>query len=350
MPHDSTSNWNLTLTVSGLGLTLASLYLLRRSRTKKWIDLGRLQHLNAKSLQGQTVVITGANTGLGYEAATEFSRRGASTVILACRDVTRGAEAAERIRNATGNLNVECIKLNLASLSSVREFADVVKSKYENIDLLVCNAGVWIPMDRSLKTEDGFEIHFGVNHLGHFLLTNLLLDKLIASQFGGRVVVVSSGLMNSGKINMEAQDFVYQGRKDESNSDGPKKRSMAPNGYSDTKLMNGLFVKTLAHKFPSEIQAYAVCPGWCKTELARYLNMSFFKKLIILPIAFLFMRSAAQGSHNIAYLGLEDKDKLVNGGFYRDGKIEEKENSKLDSMSDVGDELWKLSEKLSGLK
>lgn len=344
MSQDS-SHWNLTWTVGGLGITLAGLYLLRRSRTRAWIDLGRLPHIRNQNLNGKVVVVTGANTGIGFEAAKEFSRRGAATVILACRDIKRGSEAATRIRDATGNSHVECHSLNLASLKSIRSFANEFNSQYEKLDILVCNAGVWIPMERGEKTEDGFEMHFGVNHLGHFLLTNLLMEKLTAAK--GKVIAVSSQLMTNGKINMEDEDFVYQGRKADKIPD-PKQRSFAPTGYSDTKLMNALFAKSLAQKFV-DIEAYSVCPGWCNTELARYLNMSVFKKFAIMAPAFFFMRGAAQGSHNIVYLALEDGVLLTNGGFYRDGKLVEKENDKLNSMEDVGEKLWKLSEKLAGI-
>ena len=141
----------------------------------------------------QIIVITGGNTGLGFHAAEDFARRGAGSVILACRSTTRGNEAAIKIRETTGFQNIEVLQLDLANLENVRNFSQTLKEKYSSIDCLVCNAGVWFPMDQKTQMEDGLEVNVGVNHLGHFLLTNLLIGKV------QRVVIVSSGLMMHGK-------------------------------------------------------------------------------------------------------------------------------------------------------
>lgn len=109
----------------------------------------------------------------------------------------RGEEAAAQISKLTGSNNVQVIPLDLASFQSIRDFAQAVKDKYETIDCLVCNAGIWVPMEKQVKTEDGLEAHVGINHMGHFLLTNLLIGHV------KRVVVVSSGLMLSGKIDLD---------------------------------------------------------------------------------------------------------------------------------------------------
>jgi NAD(P)-dependent dehydrogenase (short-subunit alcohol dehydrogenase family) len=135
---------------------------------------------------------------LGFKAAEDFSRRGAASVILACRNLSKGTEAASKIRDSTGNDNVEVVKLDLSSLEAVRTFSQQLQERYPKIDCLVCNAGVWFTMDQEEKTQDGLEAHVGVNHLAHFLLTNLLIDKV------ARVVIVSSGLMLSGKSTFPA--------------------------------------------------------------------------------------------------------------------------------------------------
>ncbi len=139
------------------------------------------------------VVITGGNTGLGYHAAEEFARLGAQSIVLACRNLTRGNEAAEKIKTLTGHTDVQVMHLDLANLDNTRHFAQELGAKFPKIDCLVCNAGVWYPMDKKEQTQNGFEANVGVNHLGHFLLVNLLTGTL------ERVVIVSSGLMISGK-------------------------------------------------------------------------------------------------------------------------------------------------------
>ena len=184
-------------------------------------------------------MITGGNTGLGFHAAEDFARRGAGSVILACRSTARGNEAAIKIRETTGFQNIEVLQLDLANLENVKNFSQTLKEKYSSIDCLVCNAGVWFPMDQNAKTEDNLEINTGVNHLGHFLLTNLLISNL------KRVVIVSSGLMMSGKIDMDDSRQFIDGRKPK---EGEKVPKHAPIGYCDSKLMNAVFARELAER------------------------------------------------------------------------------------------------------
>jgi len=146
-------------------------------------------------LSNKVVIITGANTGIGIETANSLASMNGH-IILACRDVSRGTAAVDAVKKASGNSKVEVMKLDLNSLQSVREFAKQFQAKNLPLHILINNAGVmWVPYG---KTQDGFEMHFGVNHLGHFLLTNLLLDKLKQSR--GRIVNVSSGAQSQGKI------------------------------------------------------------------------------------------------------------------------------------------------------
>ena len=140
------------------------------------------------TLNGKTVIITGANTGIGKETAIDLAKRGAR-VILACRDLIRANEAAGEIRRVTGNGNVFVEILDLASFDSIRKFASKILAQEERIDILINNAGImYCP---KWKTKEGFEMQFGVNHLGHFLLTNLLLEKIKKSA-PSRIVNVSS--------------------------------------------------------------------------------------------------------------------------------------------------------------
>jgi len=325
--------------VTSVGVLGLGLYLLRRWRSSKW---GLCT--STRVLTGQVIVITGANSGLGAEAAKDFAKRGA-TVILACRSFENTKDILKDIRVSTGNNDVHYMHLDLANLESVREFSVEVAAKYPVIYALVCNAGVWLPMDKHMKTSDGFEIHAGVNHLGHFLLTNLLLDKLEESA-PSRVVVVSSSLQSSGKLDFTTYDHFQEGRQPDPNS-----KSFAPTGYCDSKMMNALFTKELSVRLAGKgVTSVCLCPGWCYTQLARHVNIPFYKKILFLPIAFMFMRSAARGAQNIIQAVVEEEQNLISGGFYRECKLASKENAKLEEKSEVGLQLWEISEKLTGLQ
>src|SRR5215208_614798 len=148
---------------------------------------------------GRIAVVTGANSGIGLVAARELARAGAK-VVMAVRDTSRGEEAAERARDAAPGADLEVMRLDLADLSSVREFADAFAASHEGPDLLVNNAGVMALPHR--RTADGFEMRLGTNHLGHFALTGLLLERL-ARRPGARVVTVSSGAHRMGRIRFD---------------------------------------------------------------------------------------------------------------------------------------------------
>jgi retinol dehydrogenase 12 len=140
-------------------------------------------------LENKTVIVTGSNTGIGKETAMEMAKRGAR-VILACRDKKRATEAAQDIRKATGNGNVIVKLVDLSSMESIRNFAQDINDNEERVDILINNAGLICP---KWKTKDGYDMTFGVNHLGPFLLTNLLLDKLKQSKQGRIVNLASKG-------------------------------------------------------------------------------------------------------------------------------------------------------------
>lgn len=211
------------------------------------------QGWNARDIpdqSGRRAVVTGANSGIGLITARELARSGAR-VLLACRDERRGKEAADRIRYAVRGADVEFAALDLADLSSVREFAAGYRA--DRLDLLINNAGVMaLPYGR---TADGFETQFGVNHLGHFALTGLLLPKLLATP-GARVVSVSSGLHALADIDMG-----------DLNSERDYRRWVA---YGRSKTANLLFVHELARRAAaagSGLVAAAAHPGYASTNL-----------------------------------------------------------------------------------
>ncbi|WP_199553063.1 oxidoreductase [Streptomyces sp. N35] len=199
---------------------------------------------------GRTAVVTGANSGIGLAAARELARRGAR-VLLACRSEARGKEARSRIVSEVPDAEVEFASLDLADLQSVREFAAAFDG--ERLDLLINNAGVMaLPYG---KTADGFETQFGVNHLGHFALTGLLLPKLLATP-GARVVNVSSGMHFLSNIDIG-----------DLNSEKKYRRWVA---YGRSKTANLLFTHELARRLEatgSEVVAAAAHPGFARTNL-----------------------------------------------------------------------------------
>ncbi|MFK0176289.1 oxidoreductase [Streptomyces xanthochromogenes] len=199
---------------------------------------------------GRTAVVTGANSGIGLVTARELARRGAR-VVLACRSEARGREAEERVRSEVPDARAEFRPLDLADLGSVRDFA--AELPYERLDLLINNAGVMaLPYGR---TADGFETQFGVNHLGHFALTGLLLPRLRAAG-AARVVSVSSGMHALG--NVDLRDL---------NSERRYRRWVT---YGRSKSANLLFIHELARRLGtagSDVVAAAAHPGYAATNL-----------------------------------------------------------------------------------
>ena len=314
-----------------------SVYLIRSRISKKWINCRSSKH----DLTNKIIIITGGNTGLGFEAAKDFARRNAK-VIIACRNMPNGEKAVDKINRANGNENALCMELDLASMASVQEFATKLNDDqdYPKIDALVCNAGVWVPETaESKKTQDGLEIHFGVNHLSHMFLTKKLRN-LLHNSGDGRVIFVSSSLMKSGKIDFEKYDHIYESRKKEDDQ-----KSFAPPAYCDTKLMNALTCRSFSKVLPPTVGVYAVCPGFCRSSLGRHVSYPFYKKMLIAPIMLMLQRSPRQGAQNIIFATVEDKSKLKSGEFYRDGEIAVEQTDYVDSLGeDLPAKLWDISE------
>ncbi len=211
-------------------------------------------------LKGKTVLVTGANCGIGYETALELAKRQAR-VILACRNIENGEQAAVKIRQKSGNQDIIFLQLDLESMVSIRLFAEKILEFEPHIDVLINNAGVMYP--DYCATEDGFELHMGVNHLGHFLLTNLLLERLKESQ-PSRIVTVSSLLYK----NCDQFDF------DNMNSKSEARLSTQPNrhvAYCQSKLANILFTRELARRLSgTRVTANVLSPGMVQTRLGRH--------------------------------------------------------------------------------
>ncbi|GIJ76247.1 NAD(P)-dependent dehydrogenase, short-chain alcohol dehydrogenase family [Micromonospora phaseoli] len=205
--------------------------------------------------RGRTAIVTGANTGLGFETARMLAGRGAR-VVLACRDTGRGVAAAARIRAETPAGAVTCARLDLADLDSVAAFAVAYRSDHDRLDLLVNNAGVLYPPLR--RTRQGFELQFGTNHLGHFALTGRLLPLLLATP-AARVVTVASNAHRTGRIDLD--DLNWERR---------RYRRFA--AYAQSKLANLLFTLELRRRLTAAdapIRATAAHPGWTYTGQGR---------------------------------------------------------------------------------
>ncbi len=225
-----------------------SLYLIKRHCG------GGVCYSRAK-LDGKTAIITGANTGIGLETAVDFAQRN-GRVVLACRSEEKGEAAVELVKKRSGNNNVLFMQLDLASLESVRSFSARALDSEAHIDILVNNAGVMACP--SMKTVDGYEMQFGVNHLSHFLLTNLLLDRIKEAP-SARIVNLSSMGHKWGKINFDDLNLT---------------QNYSPwIAYFQSKLANVLFTRSLAKRLQgTNVTTNSVHPGGVRTELGRHMN------------------------------------------------------------------------------
>lgn len=209
---------------------------------------------------GRVAIVTGANTGIGWETARVLAERGAE-VILACRNPSKAADAVARIRAAAPSSKVRAEALDLSDLESVKAFAARFTEQHQRLDLLIDNAGVMVPPES--KTKQGFELQFGTNHLGHFALTGLLLPLLDATE-GSRVVVVSSGAHHYGTIDLS--DLSFQ-----------KRGYSAWRAYCQSKLANLMFALELGRRLSasgSRVLVTAAHPGWTATDLQRTAPMA----------------------------------------------------------------------------
>jgi NAD(P)-dependent dehydrogenase (short-subunit alcohol dehydrogenase family) len=280
-------------------------------------------------MDGKTVVITGGNAGIGLETAVGLVERSAHVVITS-RDAVRGEKAAEEIRTkAGGNGNVEVMALDLASLASVREFAAELGRRHEKLDVLVNNAGV-VLWQREL-TADGFERTFGVNHLGHFVLTQLLLDQLRAAP-AARVVNVASHAHKSAKKGLDFDDLQAE------------RQYKSFLVYGRSKLANIYFTRELARRLAgSGVSTNAVHPGPVRSRFGRDGDLGGVMGFGI-SIAQLFMISSKRGARTSIYMASSPEVDGANGGYY--AKCKPAAVSKVAEDDDAAGRLWIASEEL----
>ncbi|HKL39237.1 MAG TPA: oxidoreductase [Cryomorphaceae bacterium] len=292
---------------------------------------------NNKDLNSKIAIVTGANTGLGFETAKAFAELGA-TVILACRNTEKGNKAKDKIIEQVPKASLEVSELDLADFESIRKFSDRFNSNQKKLDFLVNNAGVMMPPYH--ETEEGHELQWGVNHLGHFLLTSLLWKKLNEAE-AARVVQLSSLAHKWGNIS------AFNKPIGKSNYDKQK-------AYGNSKLACLVFALELERRIESKglkIKSMAAHPGVADTELSRYLP-GWMKVLSPLFMAFV-ANSAEEGAQPSLRAALDD---LPGGTYVGPSGFKEMKGSPVvvqphekATSQKAGKELWQASEEQIGI-
>jgi NAD(P)-dependent dehydrogenase (short-subunit alcohol dehydrogenase family) len=290
------------------------------------------------SQTGRTAVVTGANTGIGFEAARVLAARGAS-VVLAVRNLDKGKDAAARIGARTPGADVTVQSLDLSSLDSVRAAAEELRANHPKIDLLVNNAGVMYPPRGS--TADGFELQFGTNHLGHFALTGLLLDRLLPVA-GSRIVTVSS-VAHRIRAAIHFDDLQWE------------RGYSRVAAYGQSKLANLMFTYELQRRLAARTSptiAVAAHPGLAKTELGR--NMPTPMRVGSAVFDRFVSQSAAMGA--LPTLRAATDPSVAGGEYYGPGGFREfigppvvVQSSAKSHDIDVQRRLWTVSDELTGV-
>lgn len=298
---------------------MSNIYALRALFCGQWESDARLD--------GKTVIITGANTGIGKETALDLAKRG-GRIIMACRDIVKAEKAMNEVIQKSGNSDVVVKSLDLGDTTSIREFAQLINREERQVNILINNAGIM--MCPYSKTVDGFETQIGVNHLGHFLLTFLLLD-IIKRSAPSRIVTLSSMGHAWGRIQLE-----------DINSE---KNYRSRRAYGQSKLANILFTRSLANRLKGTgVTAYAVHPGIVRTELKRHMNLAV---LITWKFIRPFTKTVVQGAQTTIYCAVEPDLDTQSGGYYCDCKLSSTTPAGRDD--DMAEKLWELSCQMLGI-
>lgn len=292
-------------------------------------------------LTGKVALVTGGSSGLGVETARAFASKGAEVIITA-RNMAKAEGVVADIQASTGNAQVSAMELELASFGSIRAFAERFLAEHDTLHILVNNAGVMAcPLG---KTEDGFEMQFGTNHLGHFLLTNLLTPALLKGA-PSRIVVLSSAAHQASPVGFE--DINYEQR--------PYNKWAS---YGQSKTANVLHAVELEHRLGAQgVHAYAVHPGVIQTELSRHMDQADWDMIRSRAASGAFrLKTVAAGAATSVYAAtvpeLEGR-----GGFYlHDCQIADVNDDETVSGGvrsyaidpDAAKRLWVLSEEMVG--
>lgn len=284
-------------------------------------------------LTGKVAIVTGSNSGIGYETVRALAKKNAQ-VIMAVRNAQKGEKALARIKADNPQAQVKIMSLDLANLASVHAFADSFKSNYQQLDLLINNAGVMVPP--FTKTADGFELQMGTNHLGHFALSGLLMERLMQTP-QSRLVVLGSAAHKWGNIDFD--DLTWEKR--------PYNDMRA---YADSKIANLYFLSELSRRvkdMPNAPLVTGAHPGWTSTDLQQTTSLRFANWLFAMPGwkgALPTLRAACdpEAQYNDYYgpKGLME----MNGYPIKVGRSEKAQDAA------IARKLWDVSEELTGIK
>ncbi|KAK6483718.1 retinol dehydrogenase 14-like isoform X1 [Huso huso] len=290
----------------------------------KWTKKRRFC-LDTKRLHGKTVLITGGHCGIGKETAIGLAVRGAR-VIIACRDAGKAEEAVREIRRASCSMNVQHMELDLANLQSIRDFSEALLKREKRLDVLINNAGMPCVLD---WTDDGFSMCFGFNHLGHFLLTNLLLGRLKESA-PSRVISLTSSMYKYQKLDF--QDLNY---------------NIVPFfTYCRSKLANIYFTQELARMMEGKgVTAYSVHPGFVHSNWMSHFSTVF--RMLLWLVMVLFSVPCEAAAQTVIHCAVADEVLQHNGKFFFDCQP-----AKLHPLAEdegAAKKLWEASERMVNL-
>jgi retinol dehydrogenase 14 len=283
--------------------------------------------MTSADMKGKIVLITGATSGIGRETAMGLAGMGAKMIMLV-RNEGKGAAMVREIKERTGNGESLFIKCDLASLDSVRRAAQEFESGHERLDVLIDNAG--LVLGKRQVTVDGFEKTFQVNHLSHFLLTNLLLDVLKKSS-PSRIVIVGSEAHESAHLDLD--DLMLE------------KGYSAFKAYGRSKLANLLFCYELARRLEgSGVTANCLHPGVVRTRFGRGLGGVSG----LYPLLYPFMKSPRRGAITSIYLASAPEVAGISGKYFSDKRV--RHSSKESTDKELARRLWEESARLTGLE
>lgn len=290
------------------------------------------------SQKGRLAIVTGANTGLGFETALALAKK-EMKVIMACRNMVKAEKAKHHILRKLPNANLEIMQIDLNSLKSVRDFAVNFLAKYNHLDVLINNAGIMVPPYH--KTEDGFESQMASNYFGHFLLTGLL-SGAIEKTLNSRIVSVASIAHKQGKINFDDLNF--------------EKKYSPMEAYKQSKLACLMFAYELQRRLKKanfKTLSVAAHPGVSITDIGRNVPRWIYN--IALPFMPLITHTPDKGAEPIVYAALGTG---VHGGDYFGpkgflemfGKTGKADSTPLALNEEIAKQLWDISEELTGIK
>lgn len=272
------------------------------------------------TLNGKIAIVTGANSGMGMATTAALADMGA-TVIMLCRNEKRGKEAFDKLMEKSER-KLDLMLCDLGDFSSIKDFTDTFRGKYKSLDILVNNAG-FISLDRQI-TKDGLERQFGVNHIGHFLLTMRLVDLFLS---GGRIVNVASGAHKTGKIHFDDINLT--------------KHFNVIKAYSQSKLANVLFTRELAKRLKSKGITVNCChPGAVATNIGISRETGFGKRItgMLKP----FFQTPEQGASTAIYLATSKEVSDITGEYFYKCKVAK--SSKRSKDMELAKRLFEFSE------